>query len=97
MNLADLKSPVVIPILAVFVAGGLAMYWIVDNRVSAAEVTTLALNGQQSTTLQEITSQLSTLNRTLGQLEERTRSQSVILDNLRDEIKQLRAAVASKE
>ena len=92
-----LKSPVFIPILAVFVAGGLGMYWIVNNRVSAAEATTLALNGQQSTALQEITSQLTTLNKTLRQLEERTRSQSVLLDILRDEIKQLRAAGASQE
>ena len=54
-------------------------------------------NGQQSTALQEINNQLTTMNRMLGQIEERSHEQSIILDNIRDEIKQLTAAVASEK
>ena len=95
MQLADLKSSVLLTLLTVFAAGWLALYFIMANRVTAAEATAITLNGQQSTALQEINNQLATMNRTLGQIEERSRQQSIILDDLRDEIRQLTAAVAA--
>ena len=95
MQLADLKSSVLLTLLTVFAAGWLALYFIMANRVAAAEATAITLNGQQSAALQEINNQLATMNRTLGQIEERSRQQSIILDDLRDEIRQLTAAVAA--
>ena len=70
MQLADLKSSVLLTLLTVFAAGGLALYFIMANRVTAAEATAITLNGQQSAALQEINNQLVTMNRTLGQIEE---------------------------
>ena len=106
MNLPAFKShnAVFIAALLVFAVGWLALYGIMNSRVSAAEANAIALNGQQrgalqaldsqqSAALREITSQLTTIARTLGQIEERTRQ----LDYLRDDLKQLRDAVGAKE
>ena len=49
-------------------------------------------NSQQSMALQKINNQLTTMNE---QMEKRSRQQSIIFENIRDEIKQLTTAVAT--
>ncbi len=87
MYLPEIKSPHAIRIaaLSVFAAGWLALYWIVDSRVSAAEANTVALNGQQNDALLEIYKQLSEINGKLREIGERTKQ----LDDLREKIEKL--------
>ena len=106
MNLPAFKShnAVFIAALMMFAVGWIALYWIMANRVSAAEANAIALNGQQSTALQaldsqqsaalqEITNQLIKITGTLGKIEERTQQ----LNYLRDDLKQIREAVGSRK
>ena len=87
MNLPELKSPhaILIAALSVFAAGWLAMYWIVDSRVSAAEANAVALNGQQNDALLEIYKQLSEINGKLGEIGERTKQ----FDDLQEKIEKI--------
>ena len=89
MTLADLKSPVLLTLLGVFAVGWIALYTIMANRVSAAEAAAIALNGQQSTALQDINKHLVAMNGTLERLDERTRHHSTILDALQQDMRQL--------
>ncbi len=82
MTLADMKSSVLLTLLTVFAAGWLALYFIMANRVTAAEATAITLNGQQSAALQSINNQLSTMNRTLGRLEQLPQKMDAIDDKL---------------
>ena len=71
----------------------LSFFSVLENRPKSAN--RYITRARESAALQEINNQLATMNRTLGQIEERSRQQSIILDDLRDEIRQLTAAVAA--
>ena len=108
MTFADVKSPVLLTVLGIFAAGWIALYWIMANRVAAAEAAAITLNGQQSAALQAqdsrqsaalqgINKQLMDISGTLGEIKERSQHQSATLNDLREDIKQLTITIESKE
>ena len=108
MTFADVKSPVLLTLWGIFAAGWIALYWIMANRVAAAEAATITLNGQQSAALQAqdsrqsaalqgINKQLTDISGTLGEIKERSQNQSATLNDLRQDIQQLTITIQSKE
>ena len=108
MTFADIKSPVLLMVLGIFAAGWIALYWIMANRVAAAEAAAITLNGQQSAALQAqdsrqsavlqgINKQLMDISGTLGEIKERSQNQSATLNDLREDIRHLTITIESKE
>ena len=108
MTFADIKSPVLLMVLGIFAAGWIALYWIMANRVAAAEAAAITLNGQQSAALQAqdsrqsavlhgINKQLMDISGTLGEIKERSQNQSATLNDLREAIQHLTLTIESKE
>lgn len=100
MTFADVKSPVILTVLSIFATGWIALYWVMANRVSAAEAAAVELHGQQglsiqamdrrqSDVLQGINSTLATMNGTLEKLEERSLHQGKALDQIQKSIQKL--------